>query len=743
MKRRVELLAPGGDLDSIKAAVKAGADAIYCGLDRFNARQRAANITLDDLGGVLAFAHRHDCRVYLTLNIMMVDSDIHAVVGILNKLVNTSLDGVIVQDLGVLHLLKTHFEGLKVHASTQLTTHNEGQLEFLSKLAATRVNLSRELSLDEIQLLAQTGHEQGLSIEAFVHGSLCISFSGICYMSSVHRGHSGNRGRCSQPCRDRYITTPAGKDFPFNLKDNSAYFDLERMADAGVDAVKIEGRMKTFHYVYTVTNTYRKRLDSLYHRDKPVDDSSDLYRVFNRDYSNGFLVGDIGRQMFSDHPRNRQITHLRRGGRNSEDQAYEAIAEFKAEVAEKIAHVPIGRAPLTLRVSGKSGTPLEVAVHTPNTSFVVASDSCLALQRSDSTVPPLDAEMLQKRLKAVNQTEYYIDELDLEGLQTGLFVPLKELRFIKKSILFHLNASTEPIDPIAVPVFAEPSKATVEPTLSVLIAATRDVYLCEETGADIHFQLPNGMKDRRAALVDLFADNDRLIPWFPAVLIGEDYASAVRFLRQVRPRRIVTNNSGIAYEAHKEDVPWIAGPYLNVANSLSLVSLKENFACSGAFVSNELSQSQIRRLCPPEDLELHYSIYHPIVLLTSRQCLFHQVTGCEKDTVDDACLGQCEKSSTATHMKLGSLLVKKTKGSYSSIYHRAHFLNTKIVSDIPFLFSSFLVDLRDIETETRVALDKPGLVQLFDDLLRGHPDASRKLERKILPTTSNQYEKGI
>ena len=748
MKKKLELLAPGGDLDSIKAAIVAGADAIYCGLDRFNARHRAANITFDDLGGILALAHRHGCRVFLALNIMMVESDIPVLIGILNKLVNTSLDGVIVQDLGLFYLLSTYFKGLKIHASTQLTTHNEGQIKFLSKLAAARVNLSRELSIHEIEPLALAGHEENISTEVFVHGSYCISFSGICYMSSVHGGNSGNRGRCSQPCRDRYVSTPEGKDFPLNLKDNSAYFDLKSLADAGVDAIKIEGRMKAFNYVYTVTNTYRKQLDSLFHHDEAVDDSRDLHKVYNRDFSNGYLMGAIGRHMFSDHPRSYAATQLRErtsssGDENATMEPYDELADFKARIRDKIEHVRMAKAPLTVRVSGKPGTPLRVAVHTPDTSFVVSSESCLVLQRRASTVPQLNAEMLLERLKAVNETEYFIDHLAVEDLQPGLFVPRRELTLIKNRILFILNGSREPIDPIDLPALASRSHLEQEPTLSVLIASAKDVYLSHETCADIHFQLPNGLGSECPALVALFTENKRLIPWFPSVLIGEDYAAAVRFLHQVQPGRVVTNNTGIAHEAWKEGIPWIAGPYLNTANSLGLVSLKESFNCNGAFVSSELGECQIRRISPPEDFKLYYSIYHPIVLLTSRQCLFHQVTGCEEDTVDDACVSHCERSSTITNLKGASFFINKTRGNYCSIYHQTSFLNTEIVTDIPGLFSGFFIDLRDVETETRTELDKPSLVQLFEDHLHGRDNSRRELERSIRPTTNTRYKKGI
>ena len=280
MKRKIELLAPGGDVDSIKAAILAGADAVYCGLDKFNARNRAANIRFDDLNGILRLAHQNNCEVFLTLNIIIVESEIPALISLLNKLVNTSIDGIIVQDLGLLYLLSNYFKGIKIHASTQLTTHNAGQILFLNQLTASRVNLSRELNIQEIKALAELAHQYDISIEVFVHGSNCICFSGICYMSSVQSGNSGNRGRCSQPCRDQYVITSAGKEFPLNLKDNSAYSNLRELADAGVDSLKIEGRIKKFHYVYTVVDAWKKQLQFFQDENKLIDGSGALSKVF-------------------------------------------------------------------------------------------------------------------------------------------------------------------------------------------------------------------------------------------------------------------------------------------------------------------------------------------------------------------------------------------------------------------------------------------------------------------------------
>jgi len=741
------LLAPGGDVDSIKAAIAAGADAVYCGLDKFNARNRAANISFDDLQGILRLAHQNSCKVFLTLNIIVLESEIPAFVGLLNKLINTSIDGVIVQDFGIFYLLTTYFKGLQIHASTQLTTHNEGQIRFLSKLTATRVNLSRELNLQEIKSLTTVAHQNKVLTEVFVHGSNCLSFSGICYMSSVHGGNSGNRGRCSQPCRDPYLKTLAGIDFPLNLKDNSAYFDIRELAEAGVDSVKIEGRIKKFHYVYTVVETWKKQIQSLYQKDQLTNDNRDLYKVFNRDFTNAYLTGDSHQSMFIDNPRDHSAIHRAEmnGGSIAENmekakqELYDEKTEIINHVRAKIELMISAKAPLVISISGECGAPLTVTVKTPDTLFVVVSEVNLV----NTGVEAISHTMLLSRLKALNDTEYNIELLDLENLQPKLYIPFKELTSIKKKLLFILNNSRETVDPIEVPVIKKQADEEIKPTLSVLISSPKDLYLCMETTVDICFQLPNSLKNESAVLIDMFSQNKKLIPWFPSVLIGEDYTAAVEFLEQVRPTQIVTNNTGIAYEAWQRGISWIAGPYLNLVNSFSLICLKENFNCTGAFISNEISKTQLLQIKKPENFKLYYSIYHPIVLMTSRQCLFHQVTGCEKSRMDNTCIQQCEKSATITNLKKVTFYLDKTKGNYHQIYNESNFLNSEIVTDVPDLFSGFLIDLRDVKTETKTDLDKSGIIQLFENFINRNPGSAQELRQRIYPTTNTQYTKGI
>lgn len=751
MKKKIELLAPGGDVDSIKAAITAGADAIYCGLDRFNARNRAKNISLNDLNGILRLAHKNDCEVFLTLNIIIVENEIPALINLLNKVANTTIDGIIVQDLGVFYLLGKYYPNLAIHASTQLTTHNEGQIKFLNKLNATRVNLSRELNLHEIEDLTASAHENNMLTEVFVHGSYCISFSGICYLSSVHGGNSGNRGRCSQPCRDQYLSTAKGKNYPLNLKDNSAFFDLRELGNAGVDSIKIEGRIKKFHYVYTVVSSWRKQLQSLYEHNLLNNDNSDLHTVFNREFSNSFLKGDINKSMFIDNPRDNSAIHLAKlhGGATDEniDNAKRALYDKKTgiihHVRKKIKKLSIEKAPLIVTISGKSDAPLKVSVKTPDTVFTVLSSTHLTQKNNKNNAGCLGYEMLSARLKVLNETEYFIKTLEVKIPGNDLFMPFKELTSIKNKILFILNGSKETFNPIEIPRLQRHHRTKTSPTLSIIISSRKDLYLCEETSADIYFQLPNSLQNNCSEFLDLFLQNKQLIPWFPSVLIGNDYKAAVELLEQLQPKQIVTNNSGIAYECYQRDIPWIAGPYLNIVNSFSLLCLKEKFNCLGAFISNELKRVQIKVIKNPSDFKLYYKIYHPILLLTSRQCLFQQVTGCKKNTIDKTCIQQCEKSTDITNLKKASLIIDKSKGNYHSLYNEADFLNTDIVTDIPDLFSSFFIDLRDIRTSTEFKMNTLEIVKLFENHLKRLPGSAEKLKHNIQPSTQTQYEKGI
>lgn len=746
-------------MESIKAAIVAGADAIYCGLGHFNARNRATNIEIGDLKQVVHLAHAHQCKVFLTINILIIENEFKSLINLLNKLVNTTLDGVIVQDLGLCHLLASHFKSLEVHASTQLTTHNAGQIKFLDQLGVKRVNLCRELNIDEIKELVDVGHGRGISIEVFVHGSYCIAFSGICYLSSVLEGKSGNRGRCSQHCRDAYQPTAQGMNYPLNLKDNSAFNDLHQLAQAGVDSLKIEGRMKKFHYVYTVANSWRKLLDQFYATGQAQSDDTAIYRVFNRTFSNGFLTGDINKNMFIDNPRDSSALHF--SEKNSQGEGddlngakrdlYAARTVIMDDVRREIATLNSEKIPLRIKLSGREGQPLRLEVVAGENRFCLYSKGTLTTVESvvvaGSKHKPqpngLDADSLSQRFTALDEVRFQLHDLELNGLPPQLFLPFKEMTRLSKTIHFRLVGEQKNIAAVELPRLKVKREVTRSPKLSVLISSVEQIAGCSDSTATLYFQLPSCFPHDLGCFVELFRQNSRLIPWFPALLIGEHYTAAVELLAQLQPEQIVTNNSGIAYEAFKRGIAWVAGPYLNSINSYTLLCLKERFNCAGAFISNELSREQIALIAKPDDFDLHYSLFHPLMLLSSRQCLLHQIDGCEKSSIDDDCLQHCTRTTKITNEKDDTLFVDNSQGKYPSLYHSHHFLNSDIVTDLPKLFSGFLIDLTSVANETTVSVGQPQLIELFEKLLAGESGAKHALDQVVQHTSNAQYRKGI
>ncbi|MEZ9471962.1 peptidase U32 family protein [Vibrio lentus] len=751
MSRKIELLAPGGDVEAIKAAIVAGANAVYCGLDTFNARNRASNLSLDELNGVIRLAHEYGCEVFLTLNVVLLEHEIKSITKLLNQLVNTKLDGIIVQDLGLFDLVKKHFPSLDVHASTQLTTHNEGQIKFLSKIGATRVNLSRELNLPEIKMLTEVAHDHDVLTEVFVHGALCIAFSGQCYSSSVSVGNSGNRGRCSQACRDEYEITDAGNKFPLNLKDNSAYYDLPELVDAKVDSLKVEGRIKGAHYVYTVVDTWRKQIDSFVESGLLIEDDSNLHKVFNRDFTNSFLKGNLTKDMFIDNPRDNSMNYAvdKATKENNEisvvqiqevtSDLYEAKNALGSEMRDKIEFLDIRKTPVSLSFSAKLGQPFTVTVNTAKENFTVQSKSLLVAAGEKA----IDQELLEKRFKAVKSAVHTLESYNYDNLDAGLIIPLKEVSNLKDEIDFVLNGSVDVIKHVDVPVLPQHPKVNEKPTMSMLIADVEDLHLCDVTEADVYFKLPESFKKRCNKYIDILAANPRLIPWFPAVLIGKDYDEAVRILEEIKPARIVTNNTGIAYKAYEMGIEWVAGPFMNTTNSHALVTLQEELNCAGAFISNELNKGQIRHIRRPENFKLFYSIYHPILMMTSRQCFFQRTVGCNKPSIEAGCMLKCEKATTITNVKGISFAVDKQKGGYPSIYNHEQFLNHDAVTDFSGLFDEFFIDLTNIGAGSKEVQDKVELIKHFQDLIDGVDGSQQNLEQLVEVRTNAQYVQGL
>lgn len=309
----LELLAPAGSLDAVRAAIANGANAVYLGAERFNARDEGAQLTMAEVGVASALAHERGVRVYLTLNILLKDAELPEALRHLGEAIDLGVDAAIVQDLGLIALIRDVYPGFEVHGSTQLTVHDVSGALFLRELGVDRVVLARENTLGDIAAIRDAVGSLGL--EAFVHGALCISYSGQCLMSGMISDRSANRGSCAQACRKDYVLRDAAsgaeldRGYLISARDLAAHDQLALLRDAGVATLKVEGRKKKPEYVATVTRGYRQWLDRLAAGDTtipPFEEVRPLVQVYSRGFTAGMLVGRAGRHYITrEQPDNR------------------------------------------------------------------------------------------------------------------------------------------------------------------------------------------------------------------------------------------------------------------------------------------------------------------------------------------------------------------------------------------------------------------------------------------------------
>ena len=306
MGKKVELLAPAGNYEAFLGAINAGADAVYLGGERFGARAYADNFDAQQILRALHVAHFYGKKIYLTVNTLLKEPELAAVCDYLSPFAKAGLDGVIVQDFGVLSRIRDRFPGLPLHASTQMTVTGKRGAALLKQAGISRIVPARELSLEEIQKIKDTGVE----VECFIHGAMCYCYSGQCLFSSILGGRSGNRGRCAQPCRLPYQVFDGKKRllenaYPLSLKDMCTVEYLPALLETGIDSFKIEGRMKRPEYAAGVTAVYRKYID-LYHKEGASEfhvDPADMEKLrglyIRSEIQTGYYTRHNGKEMVS------------------------------------------------------------------------------------------------------------------------------------------------------------------------------------------------------------------------------------------------------------------------------------------------------------------------------------------------------------------------------------------------------------------------------------------------------------
>ena len=276
----MKIVAPAGNMERFYSAISATADEIYLGLKGFGARRNAENFTVEELKKAIDYAHLRGSRIFLTLNTIMTNREIELLYPTLKDLYNYGLDAIIVQDIGYAEYLHKNFPSIEIHGSTQMTVANYYEINYLKELGFKRIVLPRELNFEEIKEIRKN---TDIELEVFVSGSLCISFSGNCYMSSFIGGRSGNRGMCAQPCRKEYKTSCGEKSYFLSPKDQLYGIDeIKKLQEIGVESIKVEGRMKDISYVYETVSYFRNLING-------IDKEENTHKLFNRGYSKGYF----------------------------------------------------------------------------------------------------------------------------------------------------------------------------------------------------------------------------------------------------------------------------------------------------------------------------------------------------------------------------------------------------------------------------------------------------------------------
>ena len=412
-----ELLAPAGSLDAVRAALANGADAVYLGAARFNARDEGAQLSLDEVGEACRLAHERGRRVYLTLNVLVKSTELRDALLFLGEAVDCGIDAVIVQDLGLVRLIRRTYPQLEIHGSTQMTVHDATGAAVMRDLGIERVVLARENSLDDVRAIRAAVPQIGL--ETFVHGALCISYSGQCYMSGMISERSANRGSCAQSCRKDYVLTdPAtgvelDRGYLISAKDLGAYEHLPAIAEAGVGCLKVEGRKKKPEYVATVTRGYRDMLDRIGAGTwtTPADaEVQPLVQIFSRGFTGGMYGGRAGRSYIT---RNQPDNYGLVLGTVVGPRNGELVVDVALPIAagDGLGFEPAGDAPgkptigfqvATVRTIGRVGDAIRQAIDTrvavPEGWRVVRSSSAELLARARASYAALPTGIRQRRV---------------------------------------------------------------------------------------------------------------------------------------------------------------------------------------------------------------------------------------------------------------------------------------------------------------------------------------------------------
>ena len=701
----IELLAPVGSFDALKAAVQNGANAVYLGGKDFSARASANNFDREELIEAVKYAHIRDVRVFVTTNTLIKQNEIEDFVEYAKFLYDIDVDALIMQDIGVAMLIHDLLPDFELHASTQMVAHSLEDVQYLESVGFKRVVLARELTVDEIKYICDNTN---VDIEVFVHGALCVCYSGGCLMSSMIGNRSGNRGRCAQPCRQKYtmIDISTGEEIHSNgeyllsTKDLNTIEDVDKIIETGVLSLKIEGRMKKPEYVATVINSYRNAIDE-YQATKKVNISTetmeDLYTIFNRKFTKGLILGEVGEDVMNSNVPNNQGLYvgkvvdynkkakrlkiklegtLKKGdginlgggtiGRIIKGKEIVQIG-YKGEtieldfIGEARKNQPVFKTSDTNLIDkaqktytqdkefAKSLIDAEITIKLgeyPELKLIDKNNNSVTV-KGDKLVEKalkvaLGEEKIETQIKKLGNTPYELEDLKI-NLDEGVSMPISLINQMRREAIELLDEARIPVKDRAYKdskIKYSPKKYAKDTNSNskIRVKINNIEALKSIINLDIDMIYYEDVATLEQAMAMATANNKKLIYSAPRIVRNKEYKRLEKSNEYCKENVQISALGQVKYyKENSENVSFDVDYYLNPFNSETINHYKKEGATT-VCISQELNIHEIKETTKYTDMEIETVAYGYIPMMLSEYCPMGVVArSCKKDKRCSTC----------------------------------------------------------------------------------------------------------